>query len=192
MDDLRREKKALSPGQRNMVPGRRPLPALGGSPARNVAQGQRSPGPGVSSGQKSPVYGSGQGQRSPGMGRAQSPAAASHGVRPAGPGVGGFPSGMPSTRPMTSSPPEAANKSAPTVLPSSNPNTPSTDNNPQPQRPPAEGGDVTKSTARLSAVSLSEEPKPVQAVTVVHPKPNEGTPQRPALPKLKIRKDLIS
>ncbi len=190
MDDLRREKKSLSPGQRNMVPGRRPLPALGGSPARNLGQGQRSPGPGVPSGQKSPV--SGQGQRSPGMGRAHSPAAAPTAVRPTGPaGAGGFPlPGNPSIRPMTSSPPETANKS--TVLPSSNPNTPSTDNIPQPQRTPAEAGDVTKSTLRLSAVSLSEEAKPVQAVTVVHPKPNEGTPQRPALPKLKIRKDLIS
>ena len=80
MDDLRKEKKSMSPGQRTMVPGHRPLPGLGGA-------NRLTPKPGMfgtaAGSQRFPGSALTPGGPRPAVQRSHSPAAAQMAVSPA-------------------------------------------------------------------------------------------------------------
>ena len=204
MDDLRKEKKSMSPGQKTMVPGHRPLPGLGGAhrltPKAGMLSGpagtQRSPGSAMTAG----------GLRLSAANRAVSPASAQSG-QPIGSSGGALLrpplssmnlSAVSETLKQTvgvhTSPlvPSASSSSTTGVL-----NTIPTQANVvssslTPHHSAQTANNAVTPTIAAPPVGGSEDNKPAQAITMVQPTVADGTPQRPALPKLKIRKDLIS
>lgn len=183
MDDLRKERKSMTPGQKTMVPGHRPLPGLGGAHRSTPKTGMfggspgmhRSPGSALTpGGQRLPVATQGGPQTTPSTPLHRPPASSTISSSTANPGKvsAGAPLIAPGSGVQTSSTP-GSNSSV-----SAHPSTPTTN---LAQNPPPQTGtsDAHSTTA-------------AQAVTVVQPTPGDGTPNRPALPKLKIRKDLIS
>ena len=203
MDDLRKEKKSMSPGQKTMVPGHRPLPGLGGAhrltPKAGMLSGpagtQRSPGSAMTAG----------GVRLSAANRALSPASAQSG-QPIGSSGGALQPPLSSmnvsavsetlkqtvgvhTSPLV---PSASSSSTTGVL-----NTIPTQANVvssslTPHHSAQTANNAVTPTIAAPPVGGSEDNKPAQAITMVQPTVADGTPQRPALPKLKIRKDLIS
>ncbi len=173
MDDLRKEKKSMSPGQRTMVPGHRPLPGLGGANRMTAksgvfgAGGQRSPGAALS----------GAGIRAPAGPRGQTPGAA---------GIHAQTASLAASRPPlnTFSPAPGATATSSVVPKSSAGYTAAPASG-------AAGSNTTTSPATPTGNPNAEQTRPTQAVTLVPPA-EMGTPQRPVVPKLKIRKDLIS
>lgn len=160
----------MSPGQRNMVPGHRPLPGLGG--AHRMAP-------------KAGMFGGpGGGQRSP---------AAAQGLM--GPAVlkthvaGGQPPPTAQRATTSSAPNQDSSKPTPggaTVSPAAAASAVSSSASP-----------ATSTSAQIAAGNVpqpsntAEQVRPTaQPVTLVQPS-DEGPAQRPAVPKLKIRKDLI-
>ena len=203
MDDLRKEKKSMSPGQRTMVPGHRPLPGLGGAhrltPKAGMLSGaagaQRSPGSAMTPG----------GPRLSAANRALSPASAQSGQPVGSSGAALLRSPLSSMNASAvSEPPKQTvgvhiNPLVPSASCSSTTgvlNTVPTQANVAPSSlTPHHSVQTANSTViptmAAPPIGSSEDNKPAQAITVVQPTAADGTPQRPALPKLKI-KDLIS
>ena len=204
MDDLRKEKKSMSPGQRTMVPGHRPLPGLGGAhrltPKAGMLSGtagaQRSPGSAMTPG----------GVRLSAANRALSPASAQSGQPVASSGgtllrppVGSL-NASAVVEPAKQTVGVHVNPLVPSASCSSTTgvvNTVPTQANVAPTSfTPHHSVQATNNTViptiAVPPIGSSEDSKAAQSITVVQPTAADGTPQRPALPKLKIRKDLIS
>ena len=203
MDDLRKEKKSMSPGQKTMVPGHRPLPGLGGAhrltPKAGMLSGpagtQRSPGSAMAAG----------GLRLSAANRALSPASAQSG-QPIGSSGGTLlrpplssmnASAVSETLKQTvgvhTNPlvPSASSSSTTGVL-NTIPTQANVSSSLTPHHSAQTASNAVTPTIAAPPVGGSEDNKPAQAITMVQPTAADGTPQRPALPKLKIRKDLIS
>ena len=188
MDDLRKEKKSMSPGQRTMVPGHRPLPGLGGANRLTPKAGMFGTAAGT---QRSPASAfTPGGPRQPTAHRFQSPMA----TQVAQTAV----SSTVTLRPPLSSESVKQNVSvsgsehvSTSIHTSGGPHSGST-SGPISNTPSQTVSSNNFTTVATPSGSKSEDTKPAQAITVVQPTPGDGTPQRPALPKIKIRKDLIS
>ena len=203
MDDLRKEKKSMSPGQRTMVPGHRPLPGLGGAhrmtPKAGMISGaagaQRSPGSAMTAG----------GLRLSAANRALSPASAQSGQLVGSSGTllrsplsslhtSAVSETLKQTVGVHGSPlvPSASSSSTTGVLNTIPTHANVASGNLTPHHSTRMANNPVIPTMAAPCTGSSEDNKPAQAITVVQPTAADGTPQRPALPKLKIRKDLIS